>query len=52
MRWRVRDVVDVFERIYIRNRNAIEIIFKSGEQLYIIFSDEQTKIGFLTFLNY
>ncbi|CAD8202316.1 unnamed protein product [Paramecium pentaurelia] len=41
--WKRNQIRWLYERIYIRNRNAIEIVFKDGESLYLIFQDEGLK---------
>ncbi|CAD8092169.1 unnamed protein product [Paramecium primaurelia] len=41
--WKRNQIRWLHERIYIRNRNAIEIIFKDGESLYLIFQDQGLK---------
>ncbi|CAD8115179.1 unnamed protein product [Paramecium sonneborni] len=41
--WKINSIRWLYERIYIRNRNAIEIIFKDGESLYLIFQDQGLK---------
>ncbi|CAD8118833.1 unnamed protein product [Paramecium sonneborni] len=49
--WKTNQIRWVHERIYIRNRNAIEITFKDGESLYLIFQDEGSKEEVIERLN-